>query len=100
MVRSRPHGTTKWIVPEIIAAIQCREVPQFTKPDELAVYQFCIELYLKSTITDATYEEAKQYLGEQGLVDLVGILGYYAMVSMTLNVFEMPLPDGVQPPLD
>ena len=95
-----PMAQKSGLSPEIIAAIQCREVPQFTKPDELAVYQFCIELYLKSTISDATYEEAKQYLGEQGLVDLVGILGYYAMVSMTLNVFEMPLPDGVQPPLD
>ena len=86
--------------PEVIAAIQCREVPKFTKPDESVVSNFCTELYLKSTGSDATYEQAKQYLGEQGLVDLVGILGYYAMVSMTLNVFEMPLPDGVQPPLD
>ena len=95
-----PMAINSGLSPEIIAAIQCREVPQFTKPDESVVYNFCTELYLKSTVSDATYEQAKQYLGEQGLVDLVGILGYYAMVSMTLNVFEMPLPDGVQPPLD
>jgi len=86
--------------PKIITAIQRREVPHFTNPDESAVYHFCTELYLESTVSDAKYEEAKQYLGEQGLVDLVGILGYYGMVAMTLNVFKMPLPDNVQPPLD
>ena len=85
--------------PEIISSIQRREVPEFQNPDEAAVYNFCIELYLESTVSDVTYDEAKQYLGEQGVVDLVGILGYYALVSMTLNVFQMPLPDGIQPPL-
>ena len=85
---------------KIIAAIQHQEIPQFTKADEAAVYHFCTELYLNSAVSDATYEEAKQYLGEQGLVDLVGILGYYALVSITLNVFQIPLPDGVRPPLD
>mgnify|MGYP006966939324 FL=1 len=38
-------------------------------------------------------------MGEQGVVDLVGVLGYYVLVAMTLNVFEMPLPDGIAPPL-
>ena len=85
--------------PEIISSIQRREVPEFKNPDEAAVYHFCIELYLESTVSDVTYDGAKQYLGEQGVVDLVGILGYYALVSMTLNVFQMPLPDGIQPPL-
>ena len=37
-------------------------------------------------------------MGERGVVDLVGIIGYYALVSMTLNAFEMPLPNGVAPP--
>ena len=50
-------------------------------------------------VSDATYTEAKAELSEKGVVDLVGVLGYYALVSMTLNVFEMPLPDGVTPPL-
>jgi len=95
-----PMAEKGGLSPKIITAIQRREVPHFTKPDESAVYHFCTELYLESTVSDATYEEAKQYLGEQGLVDLVGILGYYGMVAMTLNVFKMPLPDNVQPPLD
>ena len=85
---------------EIVEALCQRQIPVFAYADEAAIYSFCTELYLESRVSDATYEEAKTHLGEQGVVDLVGILGYYAMVSMTLNVFEMPLPDGVEPPLD
>jgi len=85
---------------EIVEALCQRQIPVFAYADEAAIYSFCTELYLESRVSDATYEEAKTHLGEQGVVDLVGILGDYAMVSMTLNVFEMPLPDGVEPPLD
>jgi len=84
---------------DVIEAVRQNQAPSFGKADEAAVYQFCTELYRDSRVSDATYGEAKARLGEQGVVDLVGILGYYAMVSMTLNVFEIPLPDGVTPPL-
>jgi len=83
----------------VIEDLRAQRVPNFAKPDEAAIYNFCTELYRDSRITDATYAEAVGQLGEQGVVDLVGVLGYYALVSMTLNVFEMPLPDGVEPPL-
>ena len=85
---------------EIISALRQRQMPQFVKSDEAAVYQFCMELYRDSRVSDSVYGEARARLGEQGVVDLVGILGYYALVSMTLNVFEIPLPDGVAPPLE
>jgi 4-carboxymuconolactone decarboxylase len=85
---------------EIIEALRQRRMPVFAQADEAAIYDFCTELYRESRVSDATYEATKTQLGEQGVVDLVGILGYYAMVSMTLNVFEMPLPDGVEPPLE
>ncbi len=84
---------------EVIDDLQHRREPKFSNADEAAVYNFCTELYRDSRVSDATYAEAKTQLGEQGVVDLVGILGYYALVSMTLNVFDMPLPDGVAPPL-
>jgi 4-carboxymuconolactone decarboxylase len=86
--------------PDIIEAIRLRRTPEFPKADEAAVYQFCAELYRDSQVADAAYGNARDQIGDQGLVDLVGILGYYAMVSMTLNVFEMPLPEGVAPPLE
>jgi 4-carboxymuconolactone decarboxylase len=40
------------------------------------------------------YDEAIEMLGETGVVELVGLLGYYSLVSMTLNTFEVGLPDG------
>jgi len=46
-----------------------------------------------------TYDRAQVMLGDRGVVDLVGIVGYYCLVSVTLNVFDMPLPDAEQNPL-
>ncbi|MDA1100273.1 MAG: carboxymuconolactone decarboxylase family protein [Proteobacteria bacterium] len=94
-----PMALEAGLSPDIIADLRERREPTFSKADEAAVFKFCTELYRASAVSDATYDEAKAQLGEQGVVDLVGILGYYALVSMTLNVFEMPLPDGVEPPL-
>ncbi|MBT3536763.1 MAG: carboxymuconolactone decarboxylase family protein [Rhodospirillaceae bacterium] len=83
----------------IIADIKERRTPTFEAPDEAAVYAFAMELHYDNKITDATYAEATARLGDQGVVDLVGVLGYYVLVAMTLNAFEMPLPDGVPLPL-
>jgi 4-carboxymuconolactone decarboxylase len=46
---------------------------------------------------DTLFAETKALLGERGLVDLIGIVGYYALVSLTLNAFEVPTPDGTIP---
>lgn len=51
-------------------------------------------------VSDATYERAKTALTERGVVDLVGIVGYYGLVSMTMNVFEVSLPEGEKPRFD
>ena len=50
-------------------------------------------------VSDAKFEAARTTLGEAGVSELVGVLGYYTLVSMTLNVFEIALPDGEAPPL-
>ena len=44
------------------------------------------------------FERAKKELGDTGVIDLVGIIGYYSLVSVTLNAFEMPLPEGEKVP--
>ena len=82
---------------EIIAAIHAGTRPAFAAPDEAAVYDFAIELYARKRVGDAAYAAALAHLGEQGVVELVGILGYYALVSMTLNVFGMDVPGGAAP---
>jgi 4-carboxymuconolactone decarboxylase len=83
----------------IIDAIREGRTPTFDKSDEAAIYDFVSEYYASNRVSQATYDRVVGELGERGVVDLVGVLGYYALVSMTLNVFEMPVPDGVTPPL-
>src|SRR5262245_13442979 len=69
--------------------------PTSMKPDEAVVYNFATELLETKQVSDATFKAAKDLLGERGLVDLVGVMGWYGTVSMLLNVDRYPLPDGV-----
>jgi 4-carboxymuconolactone decarboxylase len=85
------------VKPETIRAIQAGRPPKSAPKDEMAIYAFVKELYGKRRVTAPTYNRVKKLLGDAGTVELVGILGYYAMVSMTLNVFKAPLPEGVKP---
>ncbi|GIT47360.1 MAG: hypothetical protein Ct9H300mP13_1560 [Gammaproteobacteria bacterium] len=63
------------------------------------IYEFVTELLEQRTVGQVTYDRAQEILGHHGVVDLVGIVGYYCLVSATLNVFDMPLPDGEENPL-
>jgi 4-carboxymuconolactone decarboxylase len=66
--------------------------------DEMAIYAFVKELYAKRRVSSAAYARLHKLIGDTGMVELVGILGYYALISMTLNVFRMPLPEGAPTP--
>lgn len=83
---------------EVIAAIRAWRSPVFSKPDERAVYAFSRELLETRTVSDGTYAEAIAALGQQGAVELVGILGYYTLICMTINAFHVPVPDGAREP--
>jgi 4-carboxymuconolactone decarboxylase len=80
----------------IVDAIARRERPAGMADDEAAVYDYCTELHETKNVSDATYQRALSLFGETGVVELIGISGYYTMVSMTLNVFQVQLPDGVK----
>lgn len=80
--------------PALVDAINRRRTPSFKAADERAVYEFARELHEKHTVPEALYRAAVSAVGEAGVVELVGILGYYSLVSMTLNVFEVGLPEG------
>lgn len=81
----------------VIEAIRKGEEPALEDAKARAVYAVARELHESRALSDATYAAAEAALGHQGLVDLVGILGYYTLVSMTLNAFEVPTPDGSLP---
>jgi 4-carboxymuconolactone decarboxylase len=82
-------------IPEsVIEAIRTGAEPELPDPKARAVYAVAHELHATRALSDATYAKAQAALGRKGLVDLVGILGYYTLVSMTLNAFAVPTPDG------
>jgi len=83
----------------IIDAIASNRRPAMMEADELAVYDFCTELLTTKQVSDRTFQAAKARFGERGVVDLIGVMGYYQFVSMLLNADRYPLPDGVKPEL-
>ena len=84
---------------EVITAIANRERPKGLDHDEQVVYDFATELLETKTVGEATFKRARDLLGEQGVVDVVAVMGYYQMVSMLLNVDGYPMPAGVAPEL-
>ena len=78
--------------------LKAGRAPKSAPRDEMTIYAFVKELYAKRRVGKANFNKAYKLLGEAGTVELVGLLGYYAMVSMTLNTFMAPLPEGMKPP--
>jgi 4-carboxymuconolactone decarboxylase len=83
----------------IIDAVAAGTRPASMAADEQAVYDFVNELLTSKQVSDATFKAARERFGERGVVDLIGVSGYYQLVSMLLNVDRYPLPAGVQPEL-
>jgi 4-carboxymuconolactone decarboxylase len=75
--------------PTIIDSLSADKVPVFSAEDEELVYEFTRELNIKRGVSDALYARSISILGKAGTVDLVGILGYYALISMTIKAFDV-----------
>ncbi len=84
---------------DIIEAVRSGAAPAFRDEPQRAVYALVTEHFATNRVSDATYQQAITQLGERGVVDLVGVVGYYGLVSMTLNVFDVGLPPGQPDPL-
>ncbi len=63
------------------------------------VYEVSSALLATRRVPEALYRRSVAVLGERGMVELVGILGYYGLVALTLNAFELGLPDAFAPEL-
>jgi 4-carboxymuconolactone decarboxylase len=82
-------------VPEqAITAISRAQKFVFDDVEMQAVFDFAVELHVHKRVSDDTYAVAQQALGTQACVDLVGVCGYYTLISMTINVFDVPDGDG------
>lgn len=73
--------------------------PEGMNDDQRIIYEFCTELHRARFVSDAAFEAVKGRFGEQGVVDLIAVSGYYVAVAMTLNTARVGLPAGVAPPL-
>lgn len=85
--------------PDVVDAIGAGKRPPAMQADESALYTFETELLDTRQVEDPTFRAAVAAFGERGVVDLIGLMGYYQLVSMALNVDRYPLPDGARPEL-
>jgi len=79
---------------KVIDAIRDRRTPSFDDPRAAMIYEVAKSLHEGHGLAQGLYDAAIALLGERGVVEIIGLCGYYTMVSMTLNTFEFGLPDG------
>jgi 4-carboxymuconolactone decarboxylase len=84
---------------QILVDLGAGTKPQGMKEDEAALYEFCTQLYRDKDVTDAAFKAAVDKFGERGVMDLIGIIGYYDLVSMALNVQRTTGTPGDEAPL-
>lgn len=82
---------------EVIDAIGQGEDPPLPAGAERAVYEVARQLTQTGQVSQDAYDAAQQVLGDTGMVQLVGMCGYYTLVSFILNAFMVPLPSGTEP---
>jgi 4-carboxymuconolactone decarboxylase len=84
---------------DVVKMITSRRRPAFESDAERVVYDIVASLLETRSVPDALYQEGVRALGEKWIVELVGVIGYYTFVSMTLATFEIGLPEALQPEL-
>jgi 4-carboxymuconolactone decarboxylase len=94
----RPLAEKGGLAPAIGDDLARNRRPQSMQPDETVVYEFCTALHTTHAVDDALFDRAVAVLGERGVMDLIGVSGYYTLVSMVLNVADIPLPAGAPAP--
>jgi 4-carboxymuconolactone decarboxylase len=93
-----PMALKAGVLPKTLRDLKAGRAPADAPSDERAVYDFVHELYRARRVSNRTYKRVHSFLDDGGMVELVGILGYYVLISMTLNVFQLlPPPDAALP---
>ena len=94
-----PIAAQVGLQPHVISAISRRERPHGMLMDEAVAHDFCIELHQGKGVSDRTYGQALALFGEQGVVDLVGLNGYYTLLAMVMNAARTEMPVSSAAPL-
>ena len=95
----QPLAVKAGLAPAVAADLAQGKRPTGMTDDEEIVYQFCKEVHETKTVSDPIFKAAVDKFGERGVIDLIGLTGYYTMLAMVLNVAKQPLPNGAPPPL-
>lgn len=93
----KPLALAAGIASDLVEALLAGKPPAFERADERLTYELLSVLHRTRHVPDEIYQAAREELGEVALVELIGIAGYYTLISMTINVFGVDLPDGVAP---
>ncbi len=88
------NGLSVALVDLVLGGLAPADLPVETAVPESAVFAFCHELIETRRVSDVTYAALVAQFGEAGVVDLMGTMSYYTLVSMSLNVDQYPLPEG------
>ena len=91
---AQKHGVSQ----AVIDAVREWRTPPFEQEDERAVYALAHELAHTGFVSDANYQAVNALLGDQGTVELVGLIGNYTIVAMMLNTFQIGVPEGEKRP--
>src|SRR5262245_59070178 len=89
-----PQAERAGVKAETIRDLHKGRVPKAAPKDERAIYDLIQELYKTRRVSDKTFARVRSLLGDAATVELIGILGYYSLISMILNVFRMSPPPG------
>ncbi len=96
----QPEAVKAGVSQSIVAAIATRRRPVSMSNDQAIVYDFTTELLQRQLVSDETYQRARERFGDRGIIDMVGVAGYYAFLSMMMNVGQTAVPDDSDvPPL-
>lgn len=93
-----PLAIAAGVAQESIDAIRTGNEPELTDTKERLAYRIATELLRQHRLSDSTYDDAMVAFGEAALIELVSVVGYYCMVSLTLNAFEVPLLESMTDP--
>ena len=89
-----PIAAKAGVTPKTIKDLQAGRAPASAPKDERALYEFISELHKTRRVSNKTYGQVHALLGDAGMVEFTGILGYYTLIAMTLNAFNVALPEG------
>jgi 4-carboxymuconolactone decarboxylase len=93
-----PLGIKAGLDPAAVEQIKHGKTPDLSKADEAVVYAVANDIWRTKRVSQTNYKRAIEVLGQQAVVELVGLIGYYALISITINAFEVEVPAGEAEP--